>query len=744
MIRVRVYAALAVCLLSYAAGALYAEAAGPARHDQSATSIAASADCGVWHAFGGIGDGCAGSITSSAIASNGDLYVGGSFLICGDVPATSIARWDGTRWHALGGGVGNTVQAIAISGNDVYVGGQLGSAGGAPVSGVARWDGSQWSALGDGISGSTGYYEVHALAIAGDDLYVGGIFDRAGGAPANSIARWNTSSHTWSALGSGIVRSAQAGTVNALAYGAGTLYAGGTFDHAGGGTARNVAVWDGNAWLPLGAGIVGEVDALANWNGALYAGGRLQSSNAVPLHNLARWTGSAWVDVGGGTLGDVTALTGTLAGLFVGGGFDTAGGNAHANLAIWNGSAWSDVGGGIDAPVVFNVVHSIAAGVSSLFVTGEFSSVGGGAVSAHFVAAWNGSAWSNLPAPAGDGLYSFVQVGAAVDYGGLPCFGGLSELRPEASSIACWTGSTWTPLGGDIANNLPLWVDAMLVSGTDLYVGGYFNLGNGCCVGRWDGVAWNAIGDGIQTEPITIAVDGDHVYAAGYFNEAGGVPANHVAMWDGNAWQPLGDGIDTPPNALAVYGGKLYAGGYFSDAGGVAASYIAAWDGNAWAPVGDGLDGQVNALAVHAGSLYAGGSFSQAGILAANSIARWNGTQWSAVETPSGNGVTYQGFPGYVATLAETNLGLFVGGFFDAAAGTPANQVTRLDADGFHTLGANPLDGIDANGYVTAITLHGNDVYVGGVFGIAHGRPSANIARYDSDGIFAHGFEAGP
>ena len=232
--------------------------------------------------------------------------------------------------HALGGGVGNTVQAIAISGNDVYVGGQLGSAGGAPVSGVARWDGSQWSALGDGISGSTGYYEVHALAIAGDDLYVGGIFDRAGGAPANSIARWNTSSHTWSALGSGIVRSAQAGTVNALAYSAGSLYAGGTFDHAGGGTARNVAVWDGNAWLPLGAGIVGEVDALANWNGALYAGGRLQSSNAVPLHNLARWTGSAWVDVGGGTLGDVTALTGTLAGLFVGGGFDTAGGNAHA------------------------------------------------------------------------------------------------------------------------------------------------------------------------------------------------------------------------------------------------------------------------------------------------------------------------------------------------------------------------------------------------------------------------------
>src|SRR5437667_11671698 len=54
-------------------------------------------------------------------------------------------------------------------------------------------------------------------------VYVGGSFTVAGAVPANYIAKWNGSS--WSALGSGVL-STFSPSVNALALGDGTLYAG--------------------------------------------------------------------------------------------------------------------------------------------------------------------------------------------------------------------------------------------------------------------------------------------------------------------------------------------------------------------------------------------------------------------------------------------------------------------------------------------------------------------------------------
>ncbi|MEO6690470.1 MAG: hypothetical protein ABIS07_16670, partial [Dokdonella sp.] len=131
--------------------------AGPPSRRQSAAALKmqtpTGTDGGVWHAFGGLSEGCGGDIEASALAPNGDLYVGGSFLICGDKPVAFVARWNGTTWSSLGTGVDSTVHAMAFSGNDLYIGGQIHSAGGVPVSGVARWDGAQWHALGDGVGG---------------------------------------------------------------------------------------------------------------------------------------------------------------------------------------------------------------------------------------------------------------------------------------------------------------------------------------------------------------------------------------------------------------------------------------------------------------------------------------------------------------------------------------------------------------------------------------------------------------
>jgi hypothetical protein len=219
-----------------------------------------------------------GPVVFALAVSGTDLYAGGAFTTAGGVPATNIAKWNGTAWSALGSGVGGsipfTVSALAVSGTNLYAGGPFITAGGVPASGLAKWDGSAWSALGSGMGGGT----VSALAVSGTNLYAGGIFTTAGEVPANHIAKWDGS--TWSALGSGM-----GSAVYALAVSGTDLYAGFYFTTAGGVSANRIAKWDGSAWSALGSGMDSAVYALAaDGAGHLFVGGAftLAGTNVSP------------------------------------------------------------------------------------------------------------------------------------------------------------------------------------------------------------------------------------------------------------------------------------------------------------------------------------------------------------------------------------------------------------------------------------------------------------------------------
>ncbi len=80
-----------------------------------------------------------------------------------------------------------------------------------------------------------------------------------------------------------------------------------------------------------------------------------------------------------------------------------------------------------------------------------------------------------------------------------------------------------------------------------------------------------------------LAVSGGDLYAGGDFYTAGGVSANHIAKWDGSAWSALGSGVNRWVNALAVSDGDLYAGGWFTTAGNKVSAYVA----KALSPGGD-------------------------------------------------------------------------------------------------------------------------------------------------------------
>ena len=208
-----------------------ARPAGAAKAAKVASNLGAGDE--YWQDGFGI-PGANGDVYATAVAANGDVYVGGQFTVVGTTMASRVARWDATAgtWSALGAGVSNnTVLALAVAGADLYVGGTFSQAGGAVANHVAKWNATTgtWSPLGAGVSGFNG--TVNALAVAGADVYAGGSFSQAGGAPASNVARWNATTGTWSPLGTGLN-----GYPSALAATGSTLYAGGGFTTVGDGS----------------------------------------------------------------------------------------------------------------------------------------------------------------------------------------------------------------------------------------------------------------------------------------------------------------------------------------------------------------------------------------------------------------------------------------------------------------------------------------------------------------------------
>src|SRR6185369_9655885 len=86
--------------------------------------------------------------------------------------------------------------------------------------------------------------------------------------------------------------------------------------------------------------------------------------------------------------------------------------------------------------------------------------------------------------------------------------------------------------------------------------------------------------------------------------------AKNIAKWNGSTWTALGSGVDGGTTyqgalALAVSGGNLYAGGYFTNAGGLVANHIAKWNGSSWSALGAGMNQFVAALTASGNDLYA-------------------------------------------------------------------------------------------------------------------------------------------
>ncbi len=296
-----------------------------------------------------------------ALAVYEDLLIaGGSLNRAGGEPARNLACWNGTTWAPFTAGADQTVICLLDTPIGLIAGGRFREIGGVDALHIARWDGSAWHPLGAGLVQEDSYGQdlamVRSLAWNDGLLYAAGRFVKAGGVSAFNIASWNGTS--WSPVGPGIPYDPYIGiSVNALAFFQGELYAGGDFYQAFGAPGDNIVRFDGSTWTEPGDGADWPIETLRSFDGELYAGGQFTMIGSIPASRIARWTGSQWyaLDSGVDRTEDVrvTALESWGGDLIAAGEFRRAGGIPSWYLAHWAGSiAGADGPAGASPPLL--------------------------------------------------------------------------------------------------------------------------------------------------------------------------------------------------------------------------------------------------------------------------------------------------------------------------------------------------------------------------------------------------------
>jgi hypothetical protein len=332
-----------------------------------------------------------------------------------------------------------------------------------------------WDHLGDRGTAGTDSLDLvaSALEVTPNALYVGGAFTNAGGVPdADRIAKWNGSS--WSAIGpSGFP--GFSGRVDAIAVDGNNVYVGGTFKDAGGNAdADHLAVWNGTGWAPFctnpdpGPAFEGNVTSLQIVGRSLYVGGTFIEGAGIDGSLIA-------CDLDSGAPsptsvnpfpGPVYALAADSDGtLYAGGGFTNLENNPAADKVAFKpaGGAWQNMGagGGTCSCAVTDFVRGLTTVGTTLYIGTDANDVAGIPQADH-VARWNGTAWSAVGAGTGGGNGWFPTLGTSINaLAGVGSYlfvtGTFLNANgdPRADHVAWFDGTDWHPVGSDGAGNGP-------------------------------------------------------------------------------------------------------------------------------------------------------------------------------------------------------------------------------------------------------------------------------------------------
>jgi len=756
--------------------------------------------------------GAIGGVTSSSFASwNGTAWQDESDGVFGSQPTDGVAAYNGTLYVSSGstvyqqvagswqsiGGADNRLRLFSDA-TGLLASGQITTIDGVTVNGFARWDGTSWHDLGGGLNSGSGAYGLNLLRYQGNLIAFGEFSVVESGAVTGNDIAWLDGS-TWRSIGGSVAT--QQEVISATVLG-GDLVICGDFTKVGTLPASNIAWWDGVAWHAFGSGSAdGVTDVLATGT-TLWASGGFPSLDGVGATNVAYWTPGyqyltfpAITDqtVGGAPFAPgATASSGLTPTYTVLSGPATSGdglitvtgsgtvvveaqqaGDAHYHAAApltqdfqaslpvvsWstpNGISFGTPLGALQldasASVPGTFVYTPAAGtvltpgsqtLNVVFTTSQGAivqipasttiQVGSAAVT---ITALNVVSPAGSPLPpltysatglvGSDAITSLTESTTATSSS--PA--GMYPITVSAAVFAPGNVTTYavTYVPGVLTLTAPsVWqsltdgggtdgrVLATLTAGTDLYVSGDFTQVGGVAangIARFDGSAWHALGTGLGQGPPGMSsgqggqmamIDGI-LYVSGYFGSAGGVPALDVASWDGTSWHSLGAGLPHVPESACVYRGKLVVGGGTPP-------WVATWDGTSWTTIGSGTGGWVYSLLPYQGGIVAAGDLATFGGVSSG-IAFWNGSAWSGLGS---------GLSSIVAGLGTDGVTLYATGNFNSPA-----HVAQWDGTSW-----SGLDGGFDHAAGGGICCGDGLVFFGDLFATAGGLATGNTATWN-------------
>ncbi len=534
------------------------------------------------------------------------------------------------------------------------------------------------------------------------------------------------------------------GGVHASAVMGNTLYLGGEFSRVGPATGGLMPV-HATSGSPLQAplDVDGTIKAMvSDGAGGWYVGGAFRHVNGVARNSLARISATGAVKPWNpGVNGTVNAMLLSGGKVYLGGQFSQVGGQGRGNLAAVDTTTGAVVAWNPNANSSVNAM-GIATGL--VYVGGAFTTVAG--VSRLHVAALDatsGAASNWQPNPDGDVYalfvnYDVINITTHVYLGG--SFGLVSgvpranfahvDATPTSPTFNQPTAFNPSPNGA---------VRSLVVAGRTIittYMGGDFTVAGGqprARLAAFSGVNLGSWNPGADNTVVSLRLSGTTMYVGGYFGALGGQPrpfAGAVATSGGaaTAWNPE---PNAPVRVFAPVDTTVWLGGDFTSLGGVARANLAALDlttgaATAWNP---GTNGAVHALEPIGGLLYAGGAFTTIGgqsrphvaqLDAGGNIGAWN-------PAPDGD------VRAIAARAGIPTSTIFLGGTFTHVMNTPRNRLAAVSDAVMPSLSSwNP----DANGQVDAIVVDPNWVYVAGKFtGFAGLYSRQYVAQLDPGGV---------
>jgi hypothetical protein len=579
----------------------------------------------------------------------------------------------------------NTVQALALAGNSLYVAGMFTQIGGKARTGLAAVSTADTGSASDWDPKLVG--SVTTIVANTTTVYVGGSFTNVGQAARANLAALSATDASALAF-----NPAPDQLVKALALGSDKLYVAGDFTLIGTQNSRGLAAVDlTGAGQSAFAGAIdpSEVtpDSIALVDGVLYVGGNFTKIRGMTRERLAAFNAStgeltAWAP---GADDHVVALAVSGSTVYAAGDFKTIGGKARGYLAALDKQGaltdWD--------PRPGDVVHVLAADSNTVYASGNTVRTYGAEPHAKLAAFKQSSLTTWGPSVAGGSVNALAATGSKVYVGGsFDTIGGVSRR-----GLAAVDGNT-VMSGWDAHINSAGTVDALLLHDSRLYAGGVFSdaggsahanlvaldTASGNTLSGWT-LSGAAGGGGVKA----FALDGDSLYLGGGFTGVGTNGPARLAAVDAatgavkTSWTPAVTGGNAVVNALSVSASLVFVGGDFTSLGGSTCSNLGAVNSSGAQVWNGDADAAVRSLVSSGSVSYAVGDFTA---LQKSSMPAKSRGGLAAFSTDGTSVVHLDGMPninGSAYALAVDATSLYLGGDILSVGGNRCRNYITTD-----------------------------------------------------------------